>query len=188
MYIRQLYDQETFSFSYLVADLTAKKAVIIDPVKTGVPLYIQLLEEFELTLVYVMDTHLHADHVTGMGDLRECTHCQTLVGEQSKVECADGQFFDNSLIHFGNSALRALYTPGHTNDSYSFYIEASQCADIYSPPYVFTGDTLFIRGTGRTDFLGGSSQALYHSLFDRLLTLPEPVSYTHLTLPTILRV
>jgi glyoxylase-like metal-dependent hydrolase (beta-lactamase superfamily II) len=169
MLIRQLYDQETFSFSYFLADLQAKTAMIIDPVKERLPLYLQLLEEFELNLHYAIDTHLHADHITGMGALREATSCKTLVGQSSKMDCADEQFADNDMIHCGNIALRALYTPGHTNDSYSFYIEGKQ----EHPSYVFTGDTLFIRGTGRTDFMGGSSEALYHSLFDRLLMLPD---------------
>jgi glyoxylase-like metal-dependent hydrolase (beta-lactamase superfamily II) len=173
MLIRQLYDQETFSFSYLLADLDAKSAMIIDPVKELVPLYLQLLEEFGLNLDYAIDTHLHADHITGMGYLRSKTHCKTLVGEQSKMDCADEKFTHNSVIHCGKITLRALYTPGHTNDSYSFYLEKNVDANGGTSPCVFTGDTLFIRGTGRTDFLGGSSEDLYNSLFNQLLTLPD---------------
>ena len=169
MLIRQLYDHDTFSFSYLLADLQTKIAMIIDPVKERLPLYLQLLEEFELSLHYAIDTHLHADHITGMGALREATSCKTLVGQSSKMDCADEQFADNDIIHCGNIRLRALYTPGHTNDSYSFYSEENNGM----PPCVFTGDTLFIRGTGRTDFMGGSSEDLYNSLFSQLLTLPD---------------
>ncbi|MGS2718253.1 MBL fold metallo-hydrolase [Eionea flava] len=173
MLIRQFYDQDTFSFSYLIADMQTQEALLIDPVKDCLAIYLQQLKELNLTLIYALDTHLHADHVTGMGDLRQHTQCQTLVSEQSNVACADGRFSDDTRIYCGNIILHALYTPGHTNDSYSFYIEAGQYGDVYYPPYVFTGDTLFIRGTGRTDFMGGSSEALYHSLFARLLTLPE---------------
>ena len=178
MLIRQLYDHETFSLSYFLADIKNQCAMIIDPVKDLVPLYSRLLNEYGVTLTYAIDTHLHADHITGMGALREATSCTTLVGKFSKMHCADDQFDDNSIIRCGDISLRALYTPGHTNDSYSFYIEENhntekESAENGHPPYVFTGDTLFIRGTGRTDFMGGSSEDLYRSLFDQLLTLPD---------------
>lgn len=166
MLFRQLFDHESSTYTYLLADTATGDAVIIDPVKAQVPAYLQLLRDLELTLVAALDTHVHADHITGLGNLREATGCITWMGEQSAAPCVSARFSDGGEIAFGAYRLRALYTPGHTDDSYCFLLEADGHA------YAFTGDTLLIRGTGRTDFQNGSADEQYHSLFDRLLQLP----------------
>lgn len=125
--------------------------------------YLQLINELDLKLVFAVDTHVHADHVTALGDLRERTSCSTIMGAQSKALCVSRTVSDGELIRVDGLELRALYTPGHTDDSYSFVM----------PDRVFTGDTLLIRGTGRTDLQNGDARAQYHSLFDNLLTLPN---------------
>jgi glyoxylase-like metal-dependent hydrolase (beta-lactamase superfamily II)/rhodanese-related sulfurtransferase len=125
--------------------------------------YLQLLEELEVRLVKAIDTHVHADHVTGLGALRDRTRCTTVMGEQSKVDVVSMRVTDGDVIAADDIRLTALYTPGHTDDSYSFL-----CGD-----RVFTGDTLLIRGTGRTDFQNGDARAQYDSLFNKLLKLPE---------------
>lgn len=166
MLFRQLFDLESSTYTYLLADDASREALLIDPVKSQLPLYLQLRRELGLTLVAALDTHVHADHVTALGELREATGCQTWMGEQSAAVCVSARFDEGSEIPFGVHRLRALYTPGHTDDSYSFLLEAE------GRRYAFTGDTLLIRGTGRTDFQNGDARAQYHSLFDRLLVLP----------------
>ncbi len=166
MLIRQLFDSESFTYTYLVADTYAQAALLIDPVSEKLPSYIQLLTELGLQLKYAVDTHCHADHITALGPLRDITGCETLAGEPSEMACVGRFFRDGDILQLGSIALRAIYTPGHTDDSYSLFLGGEQ-------PVVFTGDTLLIRGTGRTDFQNGSSEALYHSLFDKLLKLPD---------------
>lgn len=166
MLLRQLFDQESCTYTYLLADADSREAVIIDPVKGQVPAYLQLLRELNLTLRAALDTHVHADHITGLGELRDATGCLSWMGQQSAAPCVSARFGDGSEIAFGRHRLVALYTPGHTDDSYSFRLEAD------GQRMVFTGDTLLIRGTGRTDFQNGSAHHQYHSLFDRLLQLP----------------
>ncbi len=166
MLFRQLFDHESSTYTYLLADTATGDAVLIDPVKAQVPGYLQLLRDLELTLVAALDTHVHADHITGLGELRESTGCLSWMGEQSAAPCVSARFGDGSEIAFGGYRLRALYTPGHTDDSYCFLLDAD------GHHYVFTGDTLLIRGTGRTDFQNGSARDQYHSIFDRLLRLP----------------
>ncbi|MCC2639015.1 MAG: metallo-beta-lactamase family protein [Moraxellaceae bacterium] len=166
MLFRQLFDQESSTYTYLLADTATGDAVIIDPVREQVPAYLQLLRDLELTLVAALDTHVHADHITGLGKLREATGCLTWMGEQSAAPCVSARFSEGSEIAFGGYRLRTLYTPGHTDDSYCFLLDADD------HHYAFTGDTLLIRGTGRTDFQNGSARDQYHSLFDRLLRLP----------------
>ncbi|MCH7796738.1 MAG: MBL fold metallo-hydrolase, partial [Proteobacteria bacterium] len=139
------------------------EALIIDPVLEKVDRYIQLLEELDLKLVKAMDTHVHADHITGLGALRDRTRCITVMGEQSGVDVVSQRVSDGDHIDIEGLSLTALYTPGHTDDSYCFLMDDR----------VFTGDTLFIRGTGRTDFQHGDSRAAYASIFDKLLTLPD---------------
>ena len=139
------------------------EALIIDPVLEKVDRYLQLLQEFELNLVKAVDTHLHADHITGLGALRDRTHCITVMGEQSTVDVVSMRVTDGNQLEVDGLALDVIYTPGHTDDSYSFL-----CGD-----RVFTGDTLLIRGTGRTDFQNGDPRAQYDSLFSRLLKLPD---------------
>lgn len=165
MIIRQLFDHDTFTYTYLVADASSGKAALIDPVDTKLELYLRLLEELDLILVAALDTHVHADHVTALGALREQTGCDSCIGKQSAVDCASRLLTDGDTIEIGALTLQALYTPGHTDDSYCFYVPAEQV--------LFTGDTLLIRGSGRTDFQNGDPEQLYHSLYSRLLALPD---------------
>jgi len=172
MLLRQLFDKSSSTYTYLLADTRSSEAVLIDPVKEHVPAYLQLLQELGLRLVAALDTHVHADHVTALGDLRAQTGCTTWMGEQALADCVSARFRDGSIIPFGVHRLEAIYTPGHTDDSYSFYLEANGLR------MVFTGDTLLIRGTGRTDFQNGNAAQQYHSLFHRLLCLaPDTLVY-----------
>ncbi len=136
---------------------------MIDPVYDRVPQYLQLLKELDLRLVLALDTHIHADHVTGLGQLRTASHCATAMGEQSAAECISLRFKEGETLKADKIELKVLYTPGHTDDSYSFVMDDR----------VFTGDTLLIRGTGRTDFQNGDPGAQYDSLFHKLLILPD---------------
>jgi glyoxylase-like metal-dependent hydrolase (beta-lactamase superfamily II) len=164
MLLRQLFDHETFTYTYLLADKDSHQAALIDPVDTRFDQYLRLLDELQLKLVAAIDTHVHADHVTALGLLREKTGCETYVGKQSGVECASYLLSDGDEILLGRLSLKAIYTPGHTDDSYSFYLPSHNL--------LFTGDTLFIRGSGRTDFQNGNPEQLYDSLYNKLLTLP----------------
>ncbi len=167
MIFRQLFERESSTYTYLIACEETREAALIDTVKAEVPKYLQLLKELDLTLVYALDTHTHADHITGAGELRNITGCKTLLGEEAHSVCVSVGIKDGDLIQVGKLTIKAIYTPGHTDDSYSYLLENGDQA------YVFTGDTLLIRGTGRTDFQNGSAEAQYHSLFSKLLTLPE---------------
>src|SRR6516165_9746993 len=162
MIFRQLFDQVSSTYSYLLASRPGGEALIIDPVLEKVDRYIQLVKELDLRLVKAVDTHLHADHITGLGALRDRTHCVTVMGEQSKVDVVSMRIADGDKLGIEGLSLDALYTPGHTDDSYCFVLRDR----------VFTGDTLLIRGTGRTDFQNGDSRAQWESL-QRLLRLPE---------------
>ncbi len=163
MIFRQLFHAETCTYTYLVADRAGGEALIIDPVFERVDRYIQLLAELDLRLVKVLDTHVHADHITGMGELRDRTKCVTVMGEQSSVDVVSMRVAEGDTIDIEGVRLEVMYTPGHTDDSYSFRL-----AD-----RVFTGDTLLIRGTGRTDFQNGDARAAYDSIFNKLLKLAD---------------
>jgi len=163
MIFRQLFEVESSTYSYLLASRRGGEALIIDPVVEKVGRYLQLMQELEVRLVKALDTHLHADHITGMGALRDRTHCITVMGEQSNVDVVSMRVRDGDQIEIEGLVLDVIYTPGHTDDSYSFV-----CGD-----RVFTGDTLLIRSTGRTDFQNGDPSAQYDSLFGRLLNLPD---------------
>lgn len=165
MLFRQLFDATSSTYTYLLADQQTGEAVLIDPVREQMPSYLRLLEELELKLVMAIDTHVHADHITALGALREATGCVTWMGREALADCVSARFSDGDRLRFGAHELLALYTPGHTDDSYSFYLEAE------GQKFVFTGDTLLIRGTGRTDFQNGNPHDQYHSLFGRLLQL-----------------
>ncbi|TNC82977.1 MAG: Zn-dependent hydrolase [Oleiphilus sp.] len=165
MLFRQLIEKETSTYTYLLADENSREAILIDPVKEHLSLYKQLLEELNLHLLHALDTHVHADHITALGALRDMTGCQTYIGRKGSVACSDFSLQDGMQIAFGDYALKAFYTPGHTDDSYCFLLLG---ADLKA---VFTGDTLLIRGSGRTDFQNGSSQDLYNSLHDVLMHL-----------------
>jgi glyoxylase-like metal-dependent hydrolase (beta-lactamase superfamily II)/rhodanese-related sulfurtransferase len=163
MIFRQLFDSVSGTYSYLMASRQGGEALIIDPVLEKVDRYLQLVKELDLKLVKAVDTHIHADHITGLGALRDRTHCITVMGENAKVDVVSMRVTEGDKLTIEGLALDVLYTPGHTDDSYSFLMRDR----------VFTGDTLLIRGTGRTDFQNGSARAQYDSLFGKLLKLPE---------------
>lgn len=163
MIFRQLFDSVSGTYSYLLASRAGGEALLLDPVLEKVDRYCQLLRELDLKLVKAVDTHLHADHVTGLGELRDRTQCVTIMGEQSKADVVAMRVSDGDKITIEGLELDVMYTPGHTDDSYSYCM-----AD-----RVFTGDTLLIRGTGRTDFQNGNARAQYDSIFNRLLKLPD---------------
>jgi sulfur dioxygenase len=163
MIFRQLFDQTSGTYSYLLASRKGGEALIIDPVLEKVDRYLQLVRELDLKLVKAVDTHIHADHITGLGALRDRTQCITVMGEHAKVDVVSMRVTEGDKLTIEGVALDVLYTPGHTDDSYSFLMGDR----------VFTGDTLLIRGTGRTDFQNGSARAQYDSLFGKLLKLPE---------------
>ena len=163
MIFRQLFDAASGTYTYLLASRRGGEAMIIDPVLEKVDRYLQLIQELDLKLVKAVDTHLHADHITGLGALRDRTSCITVMGEQSGVDVVSMRIAEGDRLTIEGMALDVMYTPGHTDDSYSFAMTDR----------VFTGDTLLIRGTGRTDFQNGDARAQYDSIFNRLLRLPE---------------
>jgi glyoxylase-like metal-dependent hydrolase (beta-lactamase superfamily II) len=163
MIFKQIFDTESSTYTYLIASAKGREAVIIDPVIENVDNYVKILEELDLKLVKVIDTHIHADHVTGASKLKQATNCTTLMGEHTPADIVEIKVKDNELIIIDSLKIRSLYTPGHTSDSYSFLLDN----------YLFSGDTLLINGTGRTDFQNGSSKDAYNSLFNNLLKLPE---------------
>jgi sulfur dioxygenase len=160
---RQLFDQVSGTYTYLLASRPGGEALIIDPVLEKVGHYLELVRHLDLRLVKAADTHLHADHVTGLGALRDRTQCITVMGEQARADVVSMRLTDGDRLTIEGLTLEAVYTPGHTDDSYSFLM----------PDRVFTGDTLLIGGTGRTDFQNGDPRAAYQSLFGRLLKLPD---------------
>ncbi|WPB87076.1 MBL fold metallo-hydrolase [Sediminicoccus rosea] len=163
MIFRQLFDSTSSTYTYLLASRPGGEALIIDPVLERVERYLKLIEELDLKLVKAVDTHVHADHITGLGALRDHTKCITVMGEQSGVDVVSMRVSDGDRLSIEGISLGVIYTPGHTDDSYSFTL----------PDRVFTGDTLLIRGTGRTDFQNGDARQQYDSIFNRLLKLPE---------------
>ena len=163
MIFRQMFDSVSGTYSYLIASRPGAEALIIDPVLEKVDRYIQLLNDLDLRLVKAVDTHLHADHVTGLGALRDRTQCVTVMGENTKADVVSMRLSDGDRLDIEGISLDVIYTPGHTDDSYSFAL----------PDRIFTGDTLLIRGTGRTDFQNGDPRAQYDSIFNRLLKMPN---------------
>ena len=163
MIFKQLFDQSSSTYTYIVASAKGREALIIDPVLENVETYIKLLKEFDLKLVKVVDTHIHADHVTGASKLNKETNCTTIMGEHTPSEAVQIKVKNDEIIKVDNLKVKAIYTPGHTSDSYSFIMGN----------YLFSGDTLLINGTGRTDFQNGSAKDSYESIFNKLLKLPE---------------
>ena len=163
MIFRQLFDGASGTYSYLLASRKGAEALIIDPVLEKVDRYIQLMNDLDLRLVKAVDTHLHADHVTGLGALRDRTRCVTVMGENTKADVVSLRLADGDKLDIEGVSLDVIYTPGHTDDSYSFALDDR----------VFSGDTLLIRGTGRTDFQNGDARAQYDSIFNRLLKLRD---------------
>ena len=163
MIFRQVFDNKSSTYTYLIASAKGREAIMIDPVLENVESYIKLLNELDLKLVKVIDTHIHADHVTGASDLKAKTSCATIMGENTPADAVDIKLKDEETIKIDQLEIKALYTPGHTSDSYSFLMDK----------YLFSGDTLLINGTGRTDFQNGNSKDAYNSIFNKLLKLPE---------------
>ena len=165
MIFKQLFHSESSTFTYLLGDEVTREALLIDPVLEKTQETLELINQLGLTLVLAIDTHTHADHITGLGALRERTGCKTMMGRQSLADCLSATFTDGDEIDMGDINLKVIYSPGHTDDSYSFYA--------HKHGMLFSGDTLLIRGTGRTDFQNGDANTQYDSRYERLLTLPE---------------
>ena len=163
MIFKQEFDTKTSTYTYIIASAKGREAVIIDPVLENVENYINILKELDLKLVKVIDTHIHADHITGASKLKQVTNCTTIMGEHTPADTVEIKVKDDEIIDIDNLKIKSMYTPGHTSDSYSFLLDN----------YLFTGDTLLINGTGRTDFQNGSSKDAYNSLFNNILKLPE---------------
>ena len=163
MIFKQVFDQKSSTYTYIIASAEGREALIIDPVLDNVEDYIKILNQLNLKLVKVIDTHIHADHVTGAGKLRDKTKCVTIMGEHTPTDAVEIKVKDDEIIDLDKFKIRALYTPGHTSDSFCFLMNN----------YLFSGDTLLINGTGRTDFQNGSSKDAYDSIFNRLLKLPD---------------
>ena len=163
MIFNQLFDEKSSTYTYIISSGKGREALIIDPVIEHTDEYIEVLKNLDLKLVKVIDTHIHADHVTGLNELNQRTNCVRIMGENSKSEVIDVKLKDEENVNIENIELKAIYTPGHTDCSYSYVMNDR----------VFTGDTLLINGTGRTDFQNGSAYDAYESLFGKLLKLPE---------------
>ena len=163
MIFKQLFDTKSSTYTYIISSGQGREALIIDPVIENVIEYINVLKELDLKLVKVIDTHIHADHVTGASNLKDLTKCSTIMGEHTPAEAVEIKVKDDEYINLDNLKIRAMHTPGHTSDSFSFLMN----------DYLFSGDTLLINGTGRTDFQNGNSRDAYNSLFNRILKLPD---------------
>ena len=163
MIFKQVFDKNSSTYTYIIASAKGREALIIDPVIDNVENYINILNELDLKLVKVIDTHIHADHVTGASRLKVKTNCATIMGLNSPADTVDIKVQDDEIIKIDKLEIKALYTPGHTSDSYSFLMDN----------YLFSGDTLLINGTGRTDFQNGDSKDAYNSIFNKLLKLPD---------------
>ena len=163
MIFEQLFDTKSSTYTYIISSGKGREALIIDPVIEHTEEYIKVLKNLDLKLVKVIDTHIHADHISGLNELNKRTNCTRIMGEKSKSEVIDLRIKDDETIKVESIELKAIYTPGHTDCSYSYLMNDR----------VFTGDTLLINGTGRTDFQNGSSEDAYNSLFNKLLKLPE---------------
>ncbi len=164
---RQFFDPVSSTYTYLLASGRGREAVLIDPVKEQVHHYLAAIEGLDLKLVKAIDTHTHADHITALGDLRDTTGCVTIMGQFTKADCVSMQVREGDVIDVDGVKLQALYTPGHTNESFSFVLNPA------APVGVFTGDVLLIRGTGRTDFQGGDPHKSWDSIVNKLFTLPD---------------
>ena len=163
MIFKQFFDIVSSTYTYLIASKKGREALIIDPVLENIETYIKLLKELDLKLVKVIDTHIHADHITGASELNKETNCSTIMGEHTPAESVQIKVKEGEIIKIDGLKIKAIYTPGHTSDSYSFLMNN----------FLFSGDTLLINGTGRTDFQNGNAKDAYHSIFNKLLKLPE---------------
>ena len=163
MIFKQLFDTKSSTYTYIISSGQGREALIIDPVIENVDDYLNILRILDLKLVKVIDTHIHADHITGASKLKQATSCITLMGEHTPAKTVEIKVKDEEIIKLDQLEIKALHTPGHTSDSFSFLM--NNC--------LFSGDTLLINGTGRTDFQNGSAKDAYNSIFNRLLKLPE---------------
>jgi sulfur dioxygenase len=163
MIFRQLFDYETYTYTYLLADEDTREAILIDPVKEQLERDLKLIKELKFDLKYSLETHVHADHITSANDIRESTGAKTVVSFKANVECADIRIQDSETLDFGRYSLKAFYTPGHTDTCMSYLVNNM----------IFTGDAILNRGTGRTDFQSGSSEALYKSIKEKIFSLPD---------------
>ncbi|MBD3671753.1 MAG: MBL fold metallo-hydrolase [Gammaproteobacteria bacterium] len=182
MIFRQLFDKDTSTYTYLIADEKTKEAAIIDPVREQVDRDVKLLEDLGLNLKYAIETHIHADHVTGGGSLRQVlSDTKLVVNAASEADCADVLINDGDVLKVGDIEIKALYTPGHTNTCTSYQVD----------DMLFTGDTLLIGGCGRTDFQAGDAGQLYDSIQEKLFSQPDSTrvypghDYNGLTMTTI---
>ena len=167
MFFRQLFDSTSSTYTYVLASRVGGEALIIDPVKDQLDQYLQVIHELDLRLVHAIDTHTHADHITALGDLRDATQCTTIMGELSKAHCVSDHVREGETIRADGIELGAIYTPGHTDESFSFVLTPG------APKAVFTGDVLLIRGSGRTDFQGGDAHRSWDSIVNKLFRLPD---------------
>lgn len=168
MIFKQLFDKESHTYTYFIASDYGREAVIIDPVEKNMSLYNELIKQLGVKLIASIDTHVHADHVTASGPLFEITGCKIAMGEQTKAEHVTLKLTEGEVIQLDDLKIHPIYTPGHTDDSYSLLLDDK----------LLTGDTLLIRGTGRTDFQNGDAYAQYDSIFNKLLKLPpETIIY-----------
>jgi len=163
MIFEQLFDKKSSTYTYIISSGKGREGLIIDPVVENTDIYLKFMNSMDLKLVKVIDTHIHADHITGLNELHKRTKCLKIMGENSKSEVIDLRVKENDKINIENLELKTIYTPGHTDCSYSFLLNDK----------IFTGDTLLINGTGRTDFQNGDARAQYDSLFNKILKLPE---------------
>jgi sulfur dioxygenase len=167
MLFRQLFDAVSSTYTYVLASGHGREAVIIDPVKEHLNQYLQLIAELDLKLVIAIDTHTHADHITALGSLRDASGCTTIMGMRTKAECVSYRVTDGEVLNSDGISLRAMFTPGHTNESFSFVLDRPHAQA------VFTGDVLLIRGSGRTDFQGGDPHQSWNSIVNGLFRLPD---------------
>lgn len=165
--LRQFFDAASSTYTYLIASGAGGEALIIDPVKEHCEAYATLLRQLDVQLLHAVDTHTHADHITALGDLREATGCMTIMGEHTRADCVSHRIREGDVLRVGDVRLQAMYTPGHTDESFSFVLNPEQ------PLAVFTGDVLLIRGTGRTDFQGGDPHRSWDSIVNKLFHLPD---------------
>jgi len=163
MILKQLFDTKSSTYTYLISSGKGREALIIDPVLENINDYVNALKELDSRLVKVIDTHIHADHITGASKLKDITKCSTIMGAHTPADSVEIKVKDDEYIDLDNLKIKAMYTPGHTSDSYSFLMDN----------YLFSGDTLLINGTGRTDFQNGNSKDAYNSIFNKLLKLPD---------------
>lgn len=167
MIFRQFFDPGSSTYTYLLASAPGREALLIDPVKEQAHHYLAAIRDLDLRLVRAMDTHTHADHITALGRLRDETGCVTVMGEFTKAECVSQQVRDGEAIDVDGIRLQAMYTPGHTDESFSFVLDPQR------PRAVFSGDVLLIRGSGRTDFQNGDAHRSWDSIVNRLFRLPD---------------